>query len=1769
MELLQNAHDAMENAAPDDPRRVTFVLTTDPKPVLLVGNSGHPFSTDDFYGMCRLGQSPKDPNRSVGNKGLGFRSVLEVSTCPEIWSTAHPDENTAFAFRFDPSISDRVAAVAQQLDQHRFDSRSPFNPELPLVDWSNEHLKQYHNRMAATSVKGSDEAKQYLSPYLFPIPIEGDFSEVIGLLCTGHVTVIRLPLDGGRTGTSEVAVQSVKDQLEELDARSTIFLSQLRELEIDINGEKRVLERVVDSDVLISDSQGTRQERLLVGCSGLNPQDNTTSLFHLWSRNFGGNNDLKQEKRIRASVRHLPNRWPEVRRVSVGIAVEEAPNPVEGVFVIFLPSEMATGTGTHVNAPFYGSVDRRHINFDDAYNRLLLEYVLDLCIDTVTGLILEEPEGWRAKAVIDVLSSTATVGGQNWRFLDRLLERALEREITLDRHSLVLCDDGWRLPGDARLMPDIPDDDLIGTARWRQHAAFAVVESILNGRRAGVEALLEKLNCALRPMPDEWCRTIEQIAKKVRASNIDLTWDNFFRSIITVLPNDLRSGPSPWTDDPDPLLDARFLPTQDGRILNASDPIKLFFQPVRGIDDVAELVEAVPESVSDRVAFLHHDIRTREKNPQGRNTPIQEFLNRRFVQTFEREELLRVVLDSMPALPAYHGTPQSELCAELFVWITKILGQEELDSSLSLIRQLPVACHGGWLAMNDATFGPGWPNRLGDLVWSLGAELPRDAAMRLCQSTLLPPDDQRWRVPVRWLGDLFERAGVFDGIRLQQVPAVRFRMSSYSHELPDVPPAGIPRTAWDEWRDAARNEAKPPFISEFEYELLDVQLLPEIHYLPELNQSGKKILSDLVLASLGSWTGWETVTISKTSRNYREWHVTSPLECWLKTLGWLSDGPETKQPLGRRWLVPESLLRGQRFRYSYLNPLSLDLAHRLNNEPDLKTSLIRLDLNVYPTEDEQTGPELLDALAKAWAANKVNADQFDMFLGQVRDAWQHLDREKGLPDIFLVRTAKRTFETRGLDKLADVYLPDSRDRTRSLQEYGKHVLEMHTSDARRLASTLLAETSIRRASLLKERFLIDDELWTDVIEGIPAIDETKFTWLPVTLLTIAAQGGNSPMGTTTATWNEAADRLRRTRVLECETIDVQLVHEAQLVASDKPVAHWLTADVLAIRRDMELEYESLAPAAQAMLRRQDVSKDLRLVLGALANCEEPTHEQIVEALERAEIDSEMFADIRNRWAGNISLIVDRIRPVLTLLKVPPDGLDAEANDIDHLKEWLSSNLTPWSAQQMLSAAQRSRDENEMGKAAWCALGDVAQLPEWNAVLSTFGDRYVTATNSHVDEQTNAHLEEATPLLRALARHVAVKAENPDLFLKLEDKHQSFKADADWLTRWWEVPFVAIIDKLRVDYTEIISDDSHLEVLQGAKSIDDLRTAFHRNGIAVDPDPYDIAGMNQKSLNDLLLSVHDLYRTWLELGRSSSKQIEPPVPVVNLDPSAYLSRWSEHEILERAFEIIDDESFNKTCEGCKSLHEVQQRHKLTVEKAATRGQERIQRKRDTERRQRTIEVAGARFEVGMDNYNDLFERLNDLADPEGPEASRDEITPLVETSESRGSRASGRKANKVPISQSPDNRHLRELAGVVGEIHAYRFLRAEFGKDVVTRDKWLSKIRLDVLPLVDGEPDRTSDSHGFDFKFRYRRRNWHIEVKSTVGDESLFKLGISEINAATQFAQRRVIWRVLRVRNVLSDRPQFEWLPNPFEKESRKLFRLHEAEMTVHYTRKTD
>ena len=191
--------------------------------------------------------------------------------------------------------------------------------------------------------------------------------------------------------------------------------------------------------------------------------------------------------------------------------------------------------------------------------------------------------------MVDLVSSPASVDGGEWRVMDALFDRASNRDLALQDCRLLLCDDGWCAPGTAREMPEVADNISIGPEHWRTHAAFSVVSKALVGRRSAVRELVKKLDGSLNPTHSEWLQTIDRVAISVRELEIDVGWDAFLNSVVGLLPTDMRSEPKAGT--PDPLAAARFLPDQVGRLLSISDSAKLFFQPVRGLHDAADLVD--------------------------------------------------------------------------------------------------------------------------------------------------------------------------------------------------------------------------------------------------------------------------------------------------------------------------------------------------------------------------------------------------------------------------------------------------------------------------------------------------------------------------------------------------------------------------------------------------------------------------------------------------------------------------------------------------------------------------------------------------------------------------------------------------------------------------------------------------------------------------------------------------------------------------------------------------------------------------------------------------------------------------------------------------------------------------------------------------------------------------------------------------------------------------------------------------------------------------
>jgi len=107
-ELLQNANDA-------GAKKAAFVLTNDG---LAFIHDGHWFTIDNFISLAD-GWSDKDPNVCIGHKGLGFRSVLDITPSPYLLSV---DANTFFAIKFTwPLNNGHIHETFQRDNKLRYD----------------------------------------------------------------------------------------------------------------------------------------------------------------------------------------------------------------------------------------------------------------------------------------------------------------------------------------------------------------------------------------------------------------------------------------------------------------------------------------------------------------------------------------------------------------------------------------------------------------------------------------------------------------------------------------------------------------------------------------------------------------------------------------------------------------------------------------------------------------------------------------------------------------------------------------------------------------------------------------------------------------------------------------------------------------------------------------------------------------------------------------------------------------------------------------------------------------------------------------------------------------------------------------------------------------------------------------------------------------------------------------------------------------------------------------------------------------------------------------------------------------------------------------------------------------------------------------------------------------------------------------------------------------------------------------------------------------
>jgi hypothetical protein len=90
VELIQNACDAQTAGVSDGRINVTLDLGAGKYGTLYIANTGQPFNRANVKSLSDIALSAKSVGQSIGNKGLGFRSVIQVTDAPQIFSQNIP-----------------------------------------------------------------------------------------------------------------------------------------------------------------------------------------------------------------------------------------------------------------------------------------------------------------------------------------------------------------------------------------------------------------------------------------------------------------------------------------------------------------------------------------------------------------------------------------------------------------------------------------------------------------------------------------------------------------------------------------------------------------------------------------------------------------------------------------------------------------------------------------------------------------------------------------------------------------------------------------------------------------------------------------------------------------------------------------------------------------------------------------------------------------------------------------------------------------------------------------------------------------------------------------------------------------------------------------------------------------------------------------------------------------------------------------------------------------------------------------------------------------------------------------------------------------------------------------------------------------------------------------------------------------------------------------------------------------------------------------------
>jgi hypothetical protein len=807
IELLQNGHDA--HPAERNDGRLEFLLRDDEGQwgVLYVANGGYPVRHDDFTAMCRVAMSNKRPDEGIGNKGVGFKSVLQLADSPEIYSAAEADSACfeGFCFRFaSPADFDDLAARV-----------APGEPGL------------------------ADELRENVASLKVPVPLDDCPEAVTDFAARGFATVIRLVL---RSAEARDQARKQLTELTSLEVPFHLFLERVEQIAvIRVEADQKIRRTVRDrrsvpmfsrSDLDVEMVHLQNSQRYLV----LRQRVPEALVKDAIGRS-------RSDGRVSAGW----DKWQGDAHVSVAFPLDT--DLVQGRLFTFLPMGEATPApiAGFVNAPFFARLDRRSLDTAIPLNDLLLGQAAQLCA-RATQLAVHGELDLPPHLVVDLVT---------WRkpFLSRLVAAfdALGQPITDvpfipalgDRRPRTTLSSGWLW--ETTVVAFAP-------AAAAEAGVDDIIDPALNPqRRRRLKQLGDDLGLGLTPGDEELAGWAEMCATALGRESIDPErWADFYDGLAA----EMTSGAS--------LAGKRIVLDEHGAVISAGmgkdgGPM-VFFAP-QVSDDAQPSTVSPPSAVAERIAFTHPAIAWRPADPRRKHPRGQEWLKQHdLVQEYRTDAVLNLVGSAMRAADRTDDPLlRSCLLFAFAVWRNTV---RDVAAEVIARAGLLVPAAAGWRAANGALFGAGWPgpsSAVDDLLVRLVkrvSSLPGFDNLATCiilePRTLVDDDDPSL------LRTFLEQAGVRHGLMPWWLPAKSFRLLGSRVGSPATAPhlpVDVPVDHQKAWREvAARWPRQPPARPTVVYEpATSVAVLPGQFAHRDLDLASRGLYAELILHGLDRW----------------------------------------------------------------------------------------------------------------------------------------------------------------------------------------------------------------------------------------------------------------------------------------------------------------------------------------------------------------------------------------------------------------------------------------------------------------------------------------------------------------------------------------------------------------------------------------------------------------------------------------------------------------------------------------------------------------------------------------------------------------------------------------------------------------------------------------------------------------------------------------------------------------------------------------------------